>query len=158
MLVRDLFCGEISNNVVSLVRDHWRECNLNFSFSSLDDDNIVANWRSFATRIIAHRIEYFEVKYQTVCLFVLFLLCPFRIALMLVKQAKSFIRWDVLSQTWKVFMWVWIAIRHSRNEKENWPSELLQSLLGMFLRTREKKWRIAERRISSNDPRSLCES
>ena len=61
VLVRDLFCGEISNNVVSLVRNHWRECNLNFSFSSLDDNNIVANWRSFATRIIAYRIEYFEI-------------------------------------------------------------------------------------------------
>ena len=121
MLVRDLFCGEISNNVVSLVRDHWRDCNLNISFSTLDEYNIVTNCRSCATRITALRIEYFEVKYQTLCVFIFFfffLLCTFRIVLMLVKQAKSFTQSGVLSLTWKVFMWVLIAIRHSRNERK----------------------------------------
>ena len=136
MLVRDLFCGEISNNVVSLVRDHWRDCNLNISFSTLDDYDVVTNCQSCTTRIIAHRIGCFEVKYQTVCLFIPFLLYPFRIVLMLVKQAKSFIQWDVLSQTWKVFMWVWIATRHSRNEKENWPTDFPSQFLSGELKSR----------------------
>ena len=45
------------------------------------------------------------------------------------------------------------ANRHFKNEREIGPNKLSQRLLGMLLGT-EKKWLIADRRFSSNNPRN----
>ena len=48
-------------------------------------------------------------------------------------------------------------IRHFRTEKKTGTSLLSQRLLGLFVET-ENNWPITDRRVLSNNPRSLCET